>query len=176
MKKNHIHYFGENLEIEELDGYKPKVYTSIESSGVGFTIWFACRLGLLRQLIDEYTFLTMDTLTENDFHLAYDTIRITDTVIDEISPKEYKEKVLNLSQNQNRLIQKGLIQVVSEDDDKSLQNHSQYFSQNHSQNTSQKTSQVSSQAKSSNITNSDIVDRIMKKTTQNKTQKTKVKK
>lgn len=123
MKKNHIHYFGENIEIEDLDGYKPKVYTLIENSGISFTIWFACRLGLLRQVIDEYTFLIMDTLAENDLHLAYETIRVADTIMDDIAPKSYKNKASTSEGIQSRQLQKSLIQIIADGGQKTEKNY-----------------------------------------------------
>jgi small-conductance mechanosensitive channel len=62
--------------IGELRNFKPKIYNSIQGSGVGFSIWFGARAGFFREILEEYTNTILHTLKENNIELAYNTSRI----------------------------------------------------------------------------------------------------
>ena len=59
--------------------YKPQLYMNIGSDGVEFTVWFACRVGLYRESLEEYSRLIMHKFKLADIHLAYRTSRIIST-------------------------------------------------------------------------------------------------
>ncbi len=57
--------------------YKPKIYMSISPSGPEFSIWFAAREGMLRQVLQELSESILEVFSmHNDINLAYDTYRI----------------------------------------------------------------------------------------------------
>jgi small-conductance mechanosensitive channel len=62
--------------IGELRNFKPKIYNSIQSNGVGFSIWFGARAGFFREILEEYTNTILETLKEHDIQLAYNTSRV----------------------------------------------------------------------------------------------------
>jgi small-conductance mechanosensitive channel len=65
-----------DIEVVDLSNYIPQVYHNIEASGVAFTVWFGCRSGRLRQVLEVYSSGLLDAFLENDIHMAYDTFRI----------------------------------------------------------------------------------------------------
>lgn len=62
--------------IGELRNFKPKMYNSIQTSGVGFSIWFGARAGFFREILEHYSDTILHTLKENNIDLAYNTSRI----------------------------------------------------------------------------------------------------
>ena len=68
-------YFDDNYE--DIANFRPKVYHNIAASGVEFTIWFGCRVGMLRPVLELYSSTILDTLKKENLELAYNTYRIT---------------------------------------------------------------------------------------------------
>ena len=66
------------LGIGDLHSFKPKVYYNIDSSGVNFTIWFGCKIGMLRETLEKYSEALLINLKQHDIKLAYTTFRVTD--------------------------------------------------------------------------------------------------
>lgn len=66
------------LGIGDLQNFKPKVYYSIEASGVSFTVWFGCKIGMLRETLEKYSAGIMLGLKLGNINLAYTTIRVTE--------------------------------------------------------------------------------------------------
>jgi small-conductance mechanosensitive channel len=56
--------------------YTPKVYTHLDSSGVTYTIWFACKLGMKRVVLEYYSTAILNAVEKAGVKLAYDTHRI----------------------------------------------------------------------------------------------------
>jgi small-conductance mechanosensitive channel len=56
--------------------YTPKVYTHLDSSGVTYTIWFACKLGMKRVVQEYYSTAILNAVEKADIKLAYDTHKI----------------------------------------------------------------------------------------------------
>jgi small-conductance mechanosensitive channel len=56
--------------------YTPKVFTHLDSSGVTYTIWFACKLGMKRVVQEYYSTAILNAVEKADIKLAYDTHRI----------------------------------------------------------------------------------------------------
>jgi small-conductance mechanosensitive channel len=65
-----------DISVKDLEACRPKVYHNIDSSGVCFTIWFGCKTGKLRPVIEAYSSAILDTFKKNNIDLAYDTLRI----------------------------------------------------------------------------------------------------
>jgi small-conductance mechanosensitive channel len=65
-----------DTEVTDLSNYIPQVYHNIEDSGVAFTIWFGCRAGRLRQVLEVYSSALLDAFEENDIEMAYTTYRV----------------------------------------------------------------------------------------------------
>jgi small-conductance mechanosensitive channel len=66
------------LGIGDLHSFHPKVYYSIDASGVNFSVWYACKIGMLRETLEKYTEALLHTFKENNIKLAYTTFRVTD--------------------------------------------------------------------------------------------------
>jgi small-conductance mechanosensitive channel len=56
--------------------YTPKVFTHLDSSGVTYTIWFACKLGMKRVVQEYYSTAILNAVEKADIKLAYDTHKI----------------------------------------------------------------------------------------------------
>ncbi len=75
LVKRSDRYFDDN--VTDLTSYIPQVYHSIESSGISFTVWFGCRAGRFRQVLEIYTSNILDAFIAENIQLAYNTMRIT---------------------------------------------------------------------------------------------------
>ena len=62
--------------IGELRNFKPKIYNTINDSGVEFGIWFGAKAGFYREILEQYSLVTLKTLKENKIDLAYRTTRM----------------------------------------------------------------------------------------------------
>jgi small-conductance mechanosensitive channel len=75
LTKADIYFDTEVADYELL--VKPKIYTNINDNGIEFTIWFTCKLGTLRQVMETNIMSIYEDLEENKIELAYQTLRIT---------------------------------------------------------------------------------------------------
>jgi small-conductance mechanosensitive channel len=66
-------YLDPQFENDQL--YTPKVYTHIDDSGVTYTVWYACKAGLKRIVLDMYSEAILERLSAEGIHLAYNTIK-----------------------------------------------------------------------------------------------------
>jgi small-conductance mechanosensitive channel len=80
---NEIYSMMEEDELRFLDphlpedvSYTPKVYTHLDSSGVTYTIWFACKLGMKRVVLEYYSTAILNAVEKAGIRLAYDTHKI----------------------------------------------------------------------------------------------------
>ncbi|MBC7406596.1 MAG: mechanosensitive ion channel family protein [Candidatus Parcubacteria bacterium] len=74
LVKRSDRYFDDN--VTDLTNYIPQVYHSIEDSGINFTIWFGCRAGRFRQVLEIYTSNILDAFIAEGVELAYNTLRV----------------------------------------------------------------------------------------------------
>jgi small-conductance mechanosensitive channel len=56
--------------------YTPKVYTHLNDSGITYTIWFACKVGMKRSVLELYSEAILETLEANNIKLAFNTMKI----------------------------------------------------------------------------------------------------
>lgn len=63
-------------DLPEGTVYTPKVYMHLDEMGYAFTIWFACKIGTKRPVLEYYTEAILDRLAENKIKLAYPTYRL----------------------------------------------------------------------------------------------------
>ncbi|MGL4758081.1 MAG: mechanosensitive ion channel family protein [Patescibacteria group bacterium] len=56
--------------------YTPKLYTHLDDSGVTYTIWFACKAGVKRTVLDLYSNKILKDLNSNNIPLAFKTFTI----------------------------------------------------------------------------------------------------
>lgn len=63
-------------QVMDLSSYIPKVYRSIDDSGIAFTVWFGCRTGRLRTVMDEYSMAILEAFREQKIKIAHTTYRI----------------------------------------------------------------------------------------------------
>jgi small-conductance mechanosensitive channel len=66
-----------DLQMNDLNSLKPHTFQSIEDSGVAFTVWFGCRVGTLRLVLQKYSLKLLKVFKENNIELAYTTFRVT---------------------------------------------------------------------------------------------------
>ncbi len=59
--------------------YKPKIYMSLAGDGPCFTIWFACKTGKLREVIERLSISILDEFNSNQIDIAYKTSRVIPT-------------------------------------------------------------------------------------------------
>jgi small-conductance mechanosensitive channel len=74
MEENEIKFL-DPLLSEDLS-YTPKVYSHLGSSGITYTIWFACKLGMKRAVLELYSEKILLAVEKHKLKLAYDTIKI----------------------------------------------------------------------------------------------------
>ena len=73
LQANEELYLDPKYENDQL--YTPKVYSHLDSSGVTYTIWFACKAGMKRTVLDMYSEAILNNLNSKNIKLAYKTIK-----------------------------------------------------------------------------------------------------
>jgi small-conductance mechanosensitive channel len=58
------------------DRYYHNVLMTIQSSGVGFSMWFPARVGTYRQVTQDLSLLVLDTLKQHKLELAYNSLML----------------------------------------------------------------------------------------------------
>ena len=67
-------FFDDNLG--DLHTFAPQLFWHIGDSGIVFTIWFGCRIGTLREVINHYSATILQTFEQENIILAYPTQRL----------------------------------------------------------------------------------------------------
>lgn len=67
-------YYGETMK--DLIPVKPTLYHTIADNGVEFTIWYGCKIGMLRLVLEKYTANILDNLNKEQISMSYSTVRI----------------------------------------------------------------------------------------------------
>jgi small-conductance mechanosensitive channel len=73
LQANEELYLDPQLENDQL--YTPKIYSHLDSSGVSYTVWFACKAGMKRTVLDMYSEAILANLNSSGIKLAYNTIK-----------------------------------------------------------------------------------------------------
>lgn len=67
-------FFDHNLG--DLHTFAPQIFWHIGDSGVVWTIWFGCRIGSLREVVNQYSAIILASFQKNKIDLAYPTQRL----------------------------------------------------------------------------------------------------
>lgn len=74
LLQDELKYLDPSFKKEDM--YTPKIYTHLNDSGITYTIWFACKAGLKRTVLELYSEEILKNLNLNKISLAFKTIKI----------------------------------------------------------------------------------------------------